>query len=139
LSEVDRTKVEALVLPGGDFWPTFENHAFTNFVCDLAASRVPIGGICAATTYLARIGLLDRVAHTSNDLKYLKHVVPEYKGEHLYNEKLAVGAGDVITVSGLGAVEFTYEFLKRLKVYSAPDCERWFKAFKHGDLDSQLS
>jgi len=137
-ADLDRASIQALILPGGDFWPTFEHAGLCDLICDVAAERKPIAGICAATTYMARIGLLDRVKHTSNDLTYLKTVVPDYRAERLYQQQLAVADGDVITASGLGAVEFTYEVLKKLKIYDAGECDRWFKAYKHGSFSAQM-
>jgi putative intracellular protease/amidase len=79
---------------------------------------VPAAAICAATSYLARLGLLDAgVRHTSNALAYLKDVAPDYAGEDLYVEAPAVSHAGIITAGAEAGREFAYEILKALGVY----------------------
>ncbi|MBI4862201.1 MAG: hypothetical protein HY815_18375 [Candidatus Riflebacteria bacterium] len=89
--------------------------------------------ICAATGYLARLGLLDHVAHTSDSLAFLNERAPGYAGEALYRDQLAVRDSGVVTASGLGAVEFTFEILSALDLGTPSERDAWFRAFKHGE------
>src|SRR5688572_28475270 len=66
LSAVVADEVEALVLPGGTFWRSFRDERLDALVLAARRRRALVAGICGATGYLARLGLLDSVAHTSN-------------------------------------------------------------------------
>jgi putative intracellular protease/amidase len=133
LDEVRPGDVEALLLPGGKFWAAFEHEPLDAFVKAIAGRGVLIGAICAATGYLARLGLLDEVEHTSNSLAFLKERAPGYRGDAHYQPALAVSHGNVVTASGLGAVDFTDKLLRALAIYPPEICDVWYRAFKHGE------
>lgn len=64
-----------------------------------------VGGICAATLQLARAGLLDGIAHTSNAAGFLDQT--GYAGAPLYRDApQAVLANRVITAAGTSPVSF---------------------------------
>lgn len=79
----------------------------------LERSQKPIAAICAATTAVARFGLLKSIKHTSNSLSYLSKMVPEYSESENYVNSLATRDQHIITASGLGALEFTLEIFLR--------------------------
>jgi putative intracellular protease/amidase len=93
---------------------------------------VPIAAICGATLAVARAGLLDDHAHTSNEPAYLVDMVPEYAGAPRYVDALAVRDRGLITASGLGPVDFAREIFEELQVFSETDRPVWFHLFKHG-------
>lgn len=67
LSDVRRSEVEILILPGGDFWEsTYPQAELNRILVDLVGADVPIAAICAGTLAVARAGLLDDRRHTSN-------------------------------------------------------------------------
>jgi hypothetical protein len=39
---------------------------------------------------------------------------------------------NIITASGLGSVDFAFEVIKLLNLYSPSDARLWFDMFKHG-------
>ncbi|MBI3556162.1 MAG: DJ-1/PfpI family protein, partial [Deltaproteobacteria bacterium] len=133
LDEIDVASVQALILPGGLSWKDFESTALDELVRQLNARRVPVAGICAATGYLARLGLLDSVAHTSNSVAFLKERAPGYSGAARYQNKMSVSDGGIITAGGLGAVDFTYDLLRALNIGDTVYQETWYRAFKHGE------
>ena len=92
----------------------------------------PSDSICGATLALARVGILDKVRHTSNALPLLQALVPTYGGEELYRFALAVSDDGVITASGIGAMEFAHEILKTLGVYDAQKSQEWLDFFRNG-------
>jgi hypothetical protein len=59
-------------------------------------------------------------------------MVPDYHDEEFYVDELAVADRGLITASGLGAVEFTREILRELKIYDEANLRAWFDMFKHG-------
>jgi putative intracellular protease/amidase len=132
-ASINRASVDALILPGGMHWRTFADEGLASFVKEVISRGKPIAAICGATGFLAQIGVLDRVRHTSNSLEFLKEKAPSYDGASLYQKELAVSDRGVITASGLGSVDFTYELLKVLGVYTSKGCETWFRAFKFGE------
>ena len=132
LYNVETQAAEALILPGGDFWDSFADERLQRLVTTMRGKGALVAGICGATGYLARIGLLDDVAHTSNSLAFLKSFAPNYRGEKQYRNKPAVADHGIVTASGLGAVDFTHRVLVALAVYSVDVAEIWLRAVKSG-------
>lgn len=136
LKDVDPAEVRLFLVPGGDMWeredayPTAELETVLHA---LAERGVPIAGICAGTLALARAGLLDGRAHTSNHREYLPEHVAGYRGGARYVDELAVRERRVITASGLGYVEFAREVLAELDVLTPEERARWFHVFKTGE------
>ena len=87
----------------------------------------------AASAALGRAGILDDYFHTSNDLNFLKMFCPEYKAESNYRDLPAVAERNLITASGTAPLEFAYEILKRLDVFSSEVLEAWYKLYQTHD------
>ena len=135
LSDMRRSEVEILILPGGDLWEgTYPKAELNRVLTDLIAADVPVAAICAGTLAVARAGLLNDRRHTSNMPGYIAEHVPHYSGVALYEAVPAVNDHGVITASGLAPVEFAREIFKQLRIFSAADEELWFDMFKHGRL-----
>jgi putative intracellular protease/amidase len=133
LKWLDPATVRLLILPGGDMWEGPHPRAeIERTLKTLHGAGVPIAAICGATLAVARAGLLEDHAHTSNELAYLERMVPEYSGGGRYVDALAVRDRGLITASGLGAVEFAREIFEELRVFSETDRPVWFQLFKHG-------
>ena len=133
LADLDPAAVRLLILPGGDLWEGIYPRAELEAVlAELRARDVPIAAICGATLALARAGLLNDRAHTSNELAYLTSLVPEYAGGGQYVDELAVRDRRVITASGLGPTEFAREIFEELEVFTAEERPVWYHLFKHG-------
>ena len=132
LTEVEATDMDMLILPGGTAWEVSENSEIKALVMGQFMSGRSIAAICAATTYLAQLGLLDRVNHTSNDLKYLKRIAPKYQGEGNYMSNLAVSDDNVITANGIAPIEFAKEIFLKINLYDGDHTEKWFQLFKNG-------
>ena len=86
-----------------------------------------MAAICGATVALAQTSILNQYKHTSNDLSYLKEACPNYTGGELYVHKPAVTDGYLITATGLAPLEFAYEIIKKLEVFSEATLEAWFQ------------
>lgn len=133
LEGLDPATVRLLILPGGEMWEGPHPRAeIQRSLTALRGAGVPIAAICGATLALARAGLLEDHAHTSNELAYLERMVPEYTGGHRYVNALAVRDRGLITASGVGPVEFAREIFEELGVFSETDRPVWFHLFKHG-------
>jgi putative intracellular protease/amidase len=79
LTDLDPEDIAVSILPGGDRWEgrTIEPE-LGQALAAVDAAGVPIAAICAATTAIARAGLLRGRRHTSNGLGYLQAKVPDY-------------------------------------------------------------
>jgi len=130
--DIDLDDLEALILPGGMFWPDFSDPKLDQLINRCIEKNKLVAAICAATAYLGKLGLLNSVNHTSNSLKYLKKESVNYSGETFYKDELAVTDKGIITASGLGAVDFTNKILRSLEVFEERVCDAWFNAYKNG-------
>ncbi len=137
LAELDPADIAVFILPGGDRW---EQQPVERELLDalktLEARAVPIAAICAATTVVARAGLLGGRRHTSNGLEYLKRHVPDYVGSAMYVDTPAVRDRGLITASGLADVEFAEEIMTELGVLSDSDRAYWTSLFRGGRFQS---
>ncbi len=133
LSKVNMEDILVFILPGGHMWeadyPVIETEEFLH---RLEKAKIPVAAICAATTVLARAGLLHNRKHTSNSLTYLSKMVPSYTDSAFYVDSLAAGDDHIITASGLGAIEFTMEIFNELNLISSDMKKMWYNAIKHG-------
>lgn len=132
LSEITPENIDLLILPGGTAWETGGNKEIEQLTKDVLDAGKAIAAICAATTFLGQLGLLDDVKHTSNDLNYLKAVVPEYLGEANYQKALAVTDKNIITANGIAPIEFAKEVFTKIELYDLDTIEKWFQLFKNG-------
>jgi putative intracellular protease/amidase len=133
IENIKADSTEALILIGADTWDNVEkNKRALDLAQEFHQKGILVAAICAATIAVAKRGMLDDKKHTSNDLGMLKKIVPTYRGDKNYIEKLAVQDGNLITASGVGYAEFTYEVLKYLKVFPESKCQQWFDLYKKG-------
>jgi putative intracellular protease/amidase len=133
IPRVDLDDVRIFILPGGHLWEgTYPRTEIEPLLHRLEQAGIPIAAICAATTAVARAGLLGDRAHTSNSLGYLSKMVPGYSGGDSYVDSLATRDQRIITASGLGSIEFTMEILEELEVATPELRSIWHQAFKHG-------
>ncbi len=135
LADMDLNDVAMFILPGGDRW---EQHSpepeLIRVLTALDTDRTPIAAICAATTAVARAGLLRGRRHTSNGLAYLRKQVLDYKESSTYVDAPAVRDHGLITASGLSDVEFAREIMAELDVLSEDDRDRWAGLFRGGRI-----
>ncbi|RZT95677.1 putative intracellular protease/amidase [Ancylomarina subtilis] len=132
LADLKSNDVDLLILPGGTAWEKGENKEIEKLTIELFESGKPLAAICAATAFLGQLGLLDHVKHTSNDLNYLKAVVPTYRGDKMYQNVLAFTDENIITANGIAPIEFAREIFKTIDLYSEERIEKWFQLFKNG-------
>jgi putative intracellular protease/amidase len=132
LAEVEVNDIDLLILPGGVAWEKGENNELIQFTKSVFEKGKLIAAICAATTYLGQLGILDKVKHTSNDLNYLKAVAPQYSGESNYVNSPAVSDKNIITANGIATIEFAKEIFEKIFLFEKSDIEKWFQLFKNG-------
>ena len=130
LGEVDPDDVALLVLPGADTWSDGHER-----VLDLARvlleRHTPVAGICGATYGLARAGLLDDRAHTSNAPDFL--VPSGYAGAARYRDERVVEDGDVITAPATAPVDFGAAVFRRLELFPPATIDAWYGLYTTGE------
>ena len=120
-----------LMLVGGPHWDEGEAHrAAIDKAGDFIAAGVPLAAICGATAGLARAGLLDERAHTSNALAYLKGT--GYAGAEHYRDEPAVRTAGLITAGGMSPLEFAREIFAELELYDDDTLEAWYQLYTTG-------
>lgn len=133
LEDLQAEDASIFILPGGGRWdqqPTEEK--LLELLPKLHTQGVPLAAICGATLALGRAGLLKNIQHTSNGKSYLKTFVQNYAEDEFYVDQPAVTDHNIITASGIGSIEFAYEIIKALKLYTEAEAQEWFALFKHG-------
>lgn len=132
IDEIEPGSIEGLILIGSDSWSEpHQNTKALELAQQLIQTESFVAAICGATVALARIGLLNNRSHTSNDLSMLKKLVPSYTGEKFYSNKLAVTDKNLITASGVGALEFTREIMSYLGLFSSDYRKQWYELYKN--------
>lgn len=126
------TGAAMIIIPGGtaleerrvdEVLPVIE-YAYRN--------NIPVAAICAGTTLLADMGMLDDIPHTGNDVRYLQKMASWYKGAAYYKNEPAVTSGNIITATGVYPVEFAREIFIKLQLHDNATIEKWYQLFKHG-------
>jgi len=135
LRGVDPADVAVFILPGGDRWEREPlEPELVSLLEALDRQKVPIAAICAATTAIARAGLIHGRRHTSNGLDYLEQHVPGYQDRNAYVDAPAVRDRGLITASGLANVEFAAEIMAETGVLTESDRSLWTRLFRSGRL-----
>ncbi|MEI6864909.1 type 1 glutamine amidotransferase family protein [Flavicella sp.] len=132
LRELKADDVSMLILPGGSAWEKGENKEIKKLTLKLLKTGKSIAAICAATTLLGQLGILNDLKHTSNDLGYLKAIAPKYTGSENYQNTLAETDKNIITANGIAPIEFAREIFKKTGMKSDNEIEKWFQLFKNG-------
>jgi putative intracellular protease/amidase len=135
LTDLNPETIDMLILPGGTAWEEGKITAIEDLTKRIAENEKPIAAICAATTYLGQLGLLNKRKHTSNGLNYLKEVAPDYRGDEHYVSAWAVADKNIITATGVAPIEFAREIFRAIELYDEENLEKWFQVFKNGVLD----
>jgi putative intracellular protease/amidase len=108
--DLDPADFSVIALCGGTIWGMDKAPDLSALLSGAVAAGTSVAGICGATLALARAGLLDTRAHTSNRAGYIEAHVPAYSGASRYRDQpAAVSDQGVITASGIAPVSFAAE------------------------------
>jgi putative intracellular protease/amidase len=130
LSEEDEEAVAMLVLPGADTWDA-GHEAALDLAVRLLGRGVPVAAICGATIGLARAGVLDERAHTSNAPDFL--TPSGYRGAERYRDAAVVEDHDVITAPATKPVDFSAAVFRRLGVFPSAVVDAWYGLYTTGE------
>ena len=134
LEEIKMNDFDLLILPGGKKWEEGGNTEIAKFTKDTFNNGKTVAAICAATTFLAKQGLLNMVKHTSNGLQYLKTQVPKYDAEKYYVNEPCVDDKNIITANGAAMIEFAYKIFEHFEILQKEDLKYWFNLYKSGGM-----
>lgn len=105
---LSRWRPDVIAIIGGTIWASDEAPDIADLLVSQVNANAVVAGICGGTLALARAGLLDTVAHTSNDADFLIDNAKGYRGSGLYRASAAaIREGRVITAPGTAPVSFT--------------------------------
>ena len=130
IDEVDPSEVALLVLPGADTWETEHDKALA-LARTLVQAGTPVAAICGGTLGLARAGLLDDRAHTSNAPEFLAD--GGYAGTAHYREERVVDDGGVITAGATSPVDFAAAVFRRLELFPPAVVDAWYGLYTTGE------
>lgn len=130
LSEVAFVPGDFLILPGADTWAESRHKPVIERVEELLAGGVVVAAICGATVALAGHGVLNTRRHTSNDKGFLENFCPAYQGSHNYVDAPVVCEGNLITASGLAALDFSYQVMGRMRVMKPQTLQAWYELYR---------
>ena len=133
ITDVTPEKAALLLLPGGGDWQAPRHRTVLKKAAEFLEAGVLVAAICGATEAMAANGMLDSRPHTSNSLEYLKMAFPGYKGQAYYRQQPVVVDDNLITANNTEAVEFAYQILKKLDVFSASTLHAWRQRFQTHD------
>lgn len=130
---------EALILTGGNSWRKEETKKVIPLIEKTLKNKKVLGAICDASVFLGKMGILNEVKHTSNDLNDLKAWAKNnYTGEKNYIMEPAVRDNNIITANGTASLEFSKEVLKALKIAPEKNIDEWYNFHKYGCYKSPL-
>lgn len=126
-------KQNVLLLPGANTWNEPAHMAIVDKAKYFLNCGATVAAICGATTALAKAGILDNRAHTSNGVGFLDMFVPEYKGQSHYVDCLAFADDNLITAGATGALLWTKQILSRMNVFEEAALSAWYDYFRTGE------
>jgi putative intracellular protease/amidase len=135
LEDVNISDFDLIILPGGNKWEEGGNTEISQLIKNTFNNGKTIAAICAATTFLAKLGIYSHINHTSNGLDYLKKQVPGYAGDSRYINEPCVMDKNVITANGAAMIEFAYNIFERFGIMKNEELVWWLNLYKSGGME----
>ncbi len=128
---------EGVILIGGMSWRKEDAKQVEQLVSKAVSENKIIGGICDATVFLGKMGILNDVKHTSNLLSDLQAWAGDsYTGAENYVNSQAVRDKNIITANGTATLEFAKEVLIALNIESEEKINEWYNFYKLGAYEA---
>ncbi len=120
-------------------WRTKEAEQVEDIVHSAVKKGKILGGICDASAFLAKAGVLNTVKHTSNDLNDIKQWgAGNYTGEANYCYNQAVRDNNIVTANGTASIEFAREVMLALGMASEGKINEWYNFHKLGYYNAAM-
>jgi putative intracellular protease/amidase len=136
LQDIDASNTAMLLLPGGDAWMENGNDEIVPLIRHCLSHGIPVAAICGASIFLARLGLLNTVDHTSNDLEFLIRAAPAYRGSPHFKREPSVSDAGIITAGGTAPIEFAAHIFETLGIADDEPLKQWFQYFGNNQVSS---
>lgn len=105
----------AVAVIGSDGWAAGDGPDIAAFLSGIYNKGGIVGAICGGTVPLAKSGLLDGAAHTSNARQWLLETAGDYKGAQNYQDTPAAVSDDrIITAPGTAPDTFAAQMLEAM-------------------------
>jgi putative intracellular protease/amidase len=115
LTPEESPDLDAVAVIGSDGWAGASHPDVTPLLISVAERGGVVGGICAGTLALARAGLFEDRAHTSNGRAWILGHLPDYAGAERYRDvPHAVADGRLVSAPGSAPGTFASAFLNAL-------------------------
>lgn len=115
LDPTGNADLDALAVIGSDLWAGPEAPDLSALLQAVRQKDGVVGGICAGTLPLARAGLFDGTAHTSNGRGWIAERAPNYAGADRYRDAPhAVADRRIVSAPGSAPGTFAAAFLETL-------------------------
>ncbi len=125
LEAADSGDLDAVALIGSDGWSADDPPDPGALLRAVHGKGGVVGAICGGTVALARSGLMDGRAHTSNDRQWLKDAAGAYRGMDGYVDTPAAVADDrVVTAPGTAPTTFAAEMLGALLPHQSEQVDK---------------
>jgi len=111
----ENADLDAIAVIGSDQWAGMAPPDAGELLTAVASRGGVVGGICAGTLALARVGLFGNARHTSNGRDWINSHEAGYAGDGNYQDvPHAVADGKVVSAPGSAPGTFALAFLKTL-------------------------
>ena len=125
--EVELEEFDIFLVIGSDAWVDHLDQGFCDLLCAALNQDKIVGAICAGTVAVARAGLFEHRAHTSNGREWLAKAAPDYKGQENYvDTHKAVVDGKLVTAPGSAPGTFAAAIAR----LAAPDQEQMIAGYE---------
>jgi len=116
LADVDPSKIDLFLIPGGDSRPLYGNEELKAFIEKVVEGGGKVAGICGGAVLLAELGLLEGRRCTGNTSGILEtdEVFSLYEKTKLVKDDYIVVDGPFITGQGQAYVEFAVEVARQM-------------------------
>jgi putative intracellular protease/amidase len=113
LTDLDAAGYDTLIVCGGSAWEQEDPPDIAHVLQKAAGDGKVVAGICAGSHQLAKAGLLDTAAHTSNSRSDLEKT--GYRGAAHYRDTAeAVRDGKIVSAAGVSPVSFMTKVMEAL-------------------------
>lgn len=118
VDQVQADGFDALVIPGGDPSPLYDNAEVAGMLRNFAGKGKLVAGICGGAVLLAQSGMLDGKRATGNTCG-ISEEDPDYLhyGKAIIQNDFVVVDGNIITGQGQAYAEFAVEVARKLGMF----------------------
>ncbi len=133
IEDVDPSKIDLLLIPGGDSRSMYENMKLKGFIEKVVEGGGKVAGICGGAVLLTALGLMDgrRCTGSTSGISETDESKSMYEKALLVNDEHVVVDGPFITGQGQAYAEFAVEVARQMGIVTDDadfsDTLKWLK------------